>query len=93
MLSVSATPSFVRVAKKLHPKDKKVLDEAVQTVLESPQGEKSSDSRSTLSISSEVSIFACIHALADASLLFGTCPNPSRLLSLLNTNSTCQRFR
>ena len=36
MLSVSATPSFVRVAKKLHPKDKKVLDEAVQTVLADP---------------------------------------------------------
>ena len=59
----------------------------------SPQGEKSSASRSTLSINSEVRIFACIHALADASLLFGTCPKSKRLFNLLNTNSTCHRLR
>ena len=59
----------------------------------SPQGEKSSASRSTLSINSEVRIFACIHALADASLLFGTCPKSKRLFNLLNTSSTCHRLR
>lgn len=59
----------------------------------SPQGEKSSASRSTLSINSAVRIFACIHALADASWLFGTCPKSKRLFNLLNTNSTCHRLR
>lgn len=37
MLAVSATPSFSRVAKKLHARDKKVLDEAVKAVLSNPQ--------------------------------------------------------
>lgn len=36
MLAVSASPSFNRVAKKLHARDKKVLDEAVKSVLENP---------------------------------------------------------
>lgn len=34
MLAVSASPSFNRVAKKLHARDKKVLDEAIKLVLE-----------------------------------------------------------
>ncbi|WP_194945433.1 hypothetical protein [Limnohabitans sp. DM1] len=33
MLAVSATPSFSRVAKKLHARDKKVLDEATEAML------------------------------------------------------------
>jgi hypothetical protein len=37
MLAVSAAPSFSRVAKKLHARDKKVLDEAVKAVLSKPQ--------------------------------------------------------
>jgi mRNA-degrading endonuclease RelE of RelBE toxin-antitoxin system len=32
MLSVTASPSFTRIAKKLHTKDKQVLDEAIQWV-------------------------------------------------------------
>ncbi len=32
MLSVTASPSFSRIAKKLHAKDKKVLDEAIQWI-------------------------------------------------------------
>ena len=36
MLAVSATPSFSRVAKKLHARDKKVLDEAIKAILQSP---------------------------------------------------------
>jgi hypothetical protein len=31
-LNIVATPSFTRVAKKLHAKDKKVLDAAIRTV-------------------------------------------------------------
>ena len=34
--AVVATNSFSRIAKKLHPKDKKVLDEAVKTVANNP---------------------------------------------------------
>jgi mRNA-degrading endonuclease RelE of RelBE toxin-antitoxin system len=37
MLAVSASPSFNRVAKKLHARDKKVLDEAIKSVLENSQ--------------------------------------------------------
>ena len=37
MLALSAAPSFSRVAKKLHARDKKVLDEAVKAVLSNPQ--------------------------------------------------------
>jgi hypothetical protein len=37
MLAVSATPSFSRVAKKLHAHDKNVLDEAIKAVLSNPQ--------------------------------------------------------
>jgi hypothetical protein len=37
MLALSAAPSFSRVAKKLHARDKKVLDEAVKAVLLNPQ--------------------------------------------------------
>ena len=37
MLAVSATPSFSRIAKKLHARDKKVLDEAIKAVLSNPQ--------------------------------------------------------
>lgn len=36
MLAVLSTPSFDRVVKKLHPKDKKVLDEAVKAVATDP---------------------------------------------------------
>ena len=36
MLAVSAAPSFSKVAKKLHARDKKVLDEAVKAVLSKP---------------------------------------------------------
>lgn len=36
MLQVSASPSFNRVTKKLHGRDKKVLDEAIKAVLENP---------------------------------------------------------
>jgi len=32
MLNVTASPSFSRIAKKLHAKDKKVLDEAIQWI-------------------------------------------------------------
>jgi len=32
MLSVTASPSFTRIAKKLHAKDKQVLDEAIQWI-------------------------------------------------------------
>jgi hypothetical protein len=35
-LLVTATPSFARVAKKLHAKDKKVLDAAVKAVAADP---------------------------------------------------------
>ena len=35
-LSISATPSFSRVAKKLHAKDKKVLDKAVEHIAKTP---------------------------------------------------------
>lgn len=35
-LAVLSTSSFDRVAKKLHPKDKKVLDEAVAAVAKDP---------------------------------------------------------
>lgn len=35
-LNVRASPSFVRVAKKLHAKDKKVLDQAVKDVAGDP---------------------------------------------------------
>lgn len=34
--TVVATPSFARVAKKLHAKDKGVLNEAVKTVAQTP---------------------------------------------------------
>jgi hypothetical protein len=37
MLADSATPSFSRVTKKLHARDKKVLDEAIKAVLSNPQ--------------------------------------------------------
>lgn len=37
MLTASASPSFNRVAKKLHARDKKVLDTAIKAVLENPQ--------------------------------------------------------
>jgi len=36
MLAVSASPSFNRVAKKLHARDKKVLDAAIKKVLKNP---------------------------------------------------------
>jgi len=36
MLAVTASPSFNRVAKKLHARDKKVLDAAIKKVLENP---------------------------------------------------------
>lgn len=36
MLAVSATPSFSRAAKKLHARDKKVLDQAIQSILDNP---------------------------------------------------------
>lgn len=36
MLAVSATPSFNRVAKKLHARDKKVLDKAIRAVMAQP---------------------------------------------------------
>lgn len=36
MLTLSATPSFNRAAKKLHPRDKKVLDVAIKAILENP---------------------------------------------------------
>ena len=32
MLSVTASPSFSRIAKKLHAKDKQVLDDAIQWI-------------------------------------------------------------
>ena len=35
-LNVCASPSFARVAKKLHTKDKKVLDQAVQNIASDP---------------------------------------------------------
>lgn len=35
-LNVRASPSFARVAKKLHAKDKKVLDQAVQNIASDP---------------------------------------------------------
>lgn len=35
--AVIASPSFVRIAKKLHPKDKLVLDQAVRHVAGNPQ--------------------------------------------------------
>lgn len=35
-LEVSATPSFTRIAKKLHAKDKKVVDQAVKDVADDP---------------------------------------------------------
>jgi hypothetical protein len=34
MLQVSASPSFNRVAKKLHTRDKKTLDEAIKAILQ-----------------------------------------------------------
>lgn len=37
MLAVSASPSFNRVAKKLHARDKKVLDTAIKAILQNPQ--------------------------------------------------------
>jgi hypothetical protein len=37
MLQVSASPSFNRVAKKLHARDKKTLDEAIKAILQNPQ--------------------------------------------------------
>jgi mRNA-degrading endonuclease RelE of RelBE toxin-antitoxin system len=37
MLQVSASPSFNRVAKKLHARDKKSLDEAIKAILQNPQ--------------------------------------------------------
>jgi mRNA-degrading endonuclease RelE of RelBE toxin-antitoxin system len=41
MLQVSASPSFNRMAKKLHARDKKTLDEAIKAMLQNPQlGEK-----------------------------------------------------
>lgn len=36
VLTVLATPSFTRVAKKLHAKDKKVLDQAIKAVAADP---------------------------------------------------------
>jgi mRNA-degrading endonuclease RelE of RelBE toxin-antitoxin system len=36
MLAVTASPSFNRMAKKLHARDKKTLDEAIRTVLQNP---------------------------------------------------------
>jgi mRNA-degrading endonuclease RelE of RelBE toxin-antitoxin system len=35
-LAILATPSFARIAKKLHPQDKAALDAAVQAVASSP---------------------------------------------------------
>ena len=35
-LSICATPSFSRVAKKLHAKDKKVLDKAIEHIAKTP---------------------------------------------------------
>jgi mRNA-degrading endonuclease RelE of RelBE toxin-antitoxin system len=32
MLSVTASPSFTRIAKKLHTKDKQILDKAIQWI-------------------------------------------------------------
>jgi mRNA-degrading endonuclease RelE of RelBE toxin-antitoxin system len=41
MLKVNASPSFDRVTKKLHARDKKTLDEAIKAILQNPQlGEK-----------------------------------------------------
>jgi mRNA-degrading endonuclease RelE of RelBE toxin-antitoxin system len=37
MLQISASPSFNRVAKKLHARDKKTLDEAIKALLQNPQ--------------------------------------------------------
>lgn len=37
MRQVSASPSFNRVAKKLHARDKKTLDEAIKAILQNPQ--------------------------------------------------------
>jgi len=36
-LAIVASPSFARAAKKLHPKDKQALDEAVQTIANNPE--------------------------------------------------------
>lgn len=35
-LAVTMTPSFARMAKKLHPSDKAALDKAVKTIVKSP---------------------------------------------------------
>ena len=37
MLQVIASPSFNRVANKLHARDKTTLDEAIQAILQNPQ--------------------------------------------------------
>jgi hypothetical protein len=37
MLKVSASPSFNRVANKLHTRDKNTLDEAIKAILQNPQ--------------------------------------------------------
>lgn len=36
MLAVRAVPTFIRVAKKLHPPEKKILDEAIKKVSKNP---------------------------------------------------------
>lgn len=36
VLAVQSTPSFVRFVKRIHPKDKKVLDDAVKAVATDP---------------------------------------------------------
>lgn len=35
-LNVRASPSFIRIAKKLHARDKKVLDQAVKDIADDP---------------------------------------------------------
>lgn len=35
-LKISATPSFARVAKKLHANDKKILDQSVKNIADAP---------------------------------------------------------
>jgi len=56
-----------------------------------PQGEKHLASRRTRSRSKAERILACIHALAEASSLFGTWPASSKLFRRLKYNSICQR--
>ena len=59
--TVVATPSFARVAKKLHAKDKGVLDEAVKAVAQAPLlGEEKRMTSTTFAVIGKITTLAFV---------------------------------